>query len=286
MNIFYIGSAGALSLIPFKKLLLSSHTIAAVGIYKPVVFNSKIIALENESLALAANQENIPVIDLSLTVDDVLQQCSKYPLDVIFMSCYSKRLADEIINFSSLGCYNMHPSLLPRYRGPEPIFWQMQQAADMGVSWHKVIADFDAGDIVSSEKVLLDDGDEYQAISMQLANAGANLLPALLQALDSDKLMTKAQETALASYYPYPQEKDFIVDTQFSAKHLYNFMCATQKFSQPYRCDVGKIHYKLSRALDYDNSTSLDAVEVQADKLFIPCYEGVLIASYTDKMPL
>ncbi|NOQ90826.1 MAG: hypothetical protein GQ549_07755, partial [Gammaproteobacteria bacterium] len=279
-------SAGALSLIPFKKLLSSEHTIAAVGIYKPLVFNSKIIALENESLALAARQKNIPVIDLSLAVDDVLQQCSKYTVDVTLMSCYSKRLADEIINFSPLGCYNMHPSLLPRYRGPEPVFWQMQQGADMGVSWHKVIADFDAGDIVGSKAVLLDDGDEYQAISLQLANAGANLLSALLAELSGDKVTAIAQEAALASYYPYPQEKDFMLDTRRSAQQLYNFMCATQIFSQPYRCDVGKTRFNLVRALDYDNNAELDVVEVQADKLFIPCSEGVLIASYTDKIPL
>jgi len=81
-------------------------------------------------------------------------------------------------------------------------------------------------------------------------------------------------------------EKDFMVDTRNSAQQLYNFMCATQKFSQRYRYDVGKTSYKLSRALDYDNNASLEGVEVQSDTLFIPCSEGVLIASYTDKIPL
>ena len=165
MNIFYIGSAGALSLIPFRQLLSCGHNITAVGIYKPIVYNTKIIALENESLALAANERNIPVIDLSAAVDVVLSQCTKYAVDLTLMSCYSKRLPDVIINFSHFGCYNMHPSLLPAYRGPEPIFWQMRQAADMGVSWHEVIADLDAGAIVARKKVFLDDGESYGEIT-------------------------------------------------------------------------------------------------------------------------
>jgi len=56
MNILYIGSSAALSLIPFKKLLSTTHSIVAAGIYKPLVFEQKIIALENESLALSARQ--------------------------------------------------------------------------------------------------------------------------------------------------------------------------------------------------------------------------------------
>jgi methionyl-tRNA formyltransferase len=290
MNIFYIGSAGALSLIPFRQLLSCGHNITAVGIYKPIVYkpivyNTKIIALENESLALAASERNIPVIDLSAAVDDVLRQCTKYAVDLTLMSCYSKRLPDAIIAFSPLGCYNMHPSLLPAYRGPEPIFWQMRRAADMGVSWHEVIGDLDAGDIVASKKVFLDDGESYGEISLSLATAAASLLSTLLAEVKAGSVISAVQDPALASYFSYPQQADFIVDTRYSAQQLYNFMCATQAFSQLYRCETGAYRYNLIRALDYDNNASLDIVEVQGDRLFIPCSEGVLIASYTDKIP-
>ena len=64
MNILYIGSSAALSLIPFKKLLASANSISAVGVYKPLIFEHKVIALENESSALSAQLHAIPVIDL------------------------------------------------------------------------------------------------------------------------------------------------------------------------------------------------------------------------------
>jgi methionyl-tRNA formyltransferase len=100
MNILYIGSSGALSLVPFKKLLSTDHTITAVGIYKPVAFNGKVIAVENESLALAANQRNLPLLDLSQPIDFLLEQCQKLSIDIILMSCYGKRLPEAIINLA------------------------------------------------------------------------------------------------------------------------------------------------------------------------------------------
>ncbi len=125
MNILYIGSSGALSLVPFKKLLASDYSVSAVGVYRPLMIEQKIIALENESLALSAQQLQIPVIDFSQPLDDLIEQLNCLKIDLILMSCYSRRLPEKIINLAAVGCFNMHPSLLPRYRGPEPVFWQM-----------------------------------------------------------------------------------------------------------------------------------------------------------------
>ena len=281
MNILYIGSSGALSLLPFKKLLSTSHTISAKGVYKPIEFKSKIIALENESLALAANQNDIPLIDLSLPIDQVINRCEQLSIDLIFMSCYSKRLPDELINLPALGCFNMHPSLLPKHRGSEPVFWQMQQSSDMGVSWHRVVNDFDAGDIVAQKKVHLTDGDSYAEINHCLANTGATLVPLLLEDIVAHRLVDTPQDSSLASYESYPTAQDFIVDTAWSAQHAYNFMRATETYGQPYMCHLGNARYLLDKAVDYDNNDSIQSVEVQGDRLYIPCNEGVLMATFT-----
>ncbi|NOQ69676.1 MAG: hypothetical protein GQ573_06195, partial [Gammaproteobacteria bacterium] len=189
---------------------------------------------------------------------DVIEQCSKYFIDVILMSCYSKRLPEEIINLATKGCFNMHPSLLPRYRGPEPIFWQMKDASDIGVSWHKVVDEFDAGDIVAQQKLTLDDGAEYSEISLQLAETGAELLMVLLSELSANKLSATVQNSELASYYPYPDKHDFVIDTSSTAQHAYNFMRATHAFGQAYYCPFGDFHYLLDKALGFDNNVYLE----------------------------
>ncbi len=111
-------------------------------------------------------------------------------------------------------------------------------------------------------------------------------MPALLTDLSSGSVAQTPQQQDMASYYPYPEQNDFIIDTQQSARQLFNFMSATQIFAQPYLCDHGLYRYTLEKVLDYDNNARLETVEVQADSLYIPCNDGVLIASYTDKIRL
>ncbi|NOQ89016.1 MAG: hypothetical protein GQ550_08845 [Gammaproteobacteria bacterium] len=284
MNILYIGSSGALSLSPFYKLLSSAYSVVAVAVYKPIQFQNKIIALENESLALAATKAEIPVIDLSQALPELIEQISDLSIDLIVMSCYSRRLPDAIINLAVKGCYNMHPSLLPRYRGPEPIFWQMKYADKTGVSWHKVIHELDAGDIVLQKEVFLDDGLNYSEISLVLAETGAELMLKLLSDIVLDRQTLTSQNADNASYYRYPESSDFVIDTRYSAQQIYNFMCATQAFSRPYLFHSGNYQFYLETALDYDNNRCLETVEIQGNRLYIPCNEGVLIAGYTDKI--
>jgi len=284
MNILYIGSSGALSLIPFKKLLFSEHKIAAVGIYKPILFKDKIIAVENESLALAAKQAGLPVIDLSQNISDIVSLCSAFDIDLTLMSCYSKRLPDELIQLADKGCYNLHPSLLPAYRGPEPIFWQMKHGSEMGVSWHQVISDFDAGDLAAQKKVFIDDGLTHAEISLLLAEAGAKLLPELLPQISTSELRCKVQDKEQLSYFPYPQPSDFFIDTSCDAQQNYNFMRATQAFGLTYRYQYDDSLFYLTEAIDYDNNQTLESPEVQSGRIYIPCDGGVLIAAYTDKM--
>jgi len=284
MNILYIGSSTALSLIPFKKLLSTGHSIAAVGVDNPLIFDHKIIALENESLALCAQQHAVPIIDFSQTEENLVNQLTCLNIDLILMSCYSRRLPESIINLAKAGCFNMHPSLLPRYRGPEPIFWQIKHASDMGVSWHLVTDELDAGDIVKQQKINLHEGLSFAEINRILAEIGAELMLAMLADLAKQKLMKTKQDQALASYFPYPQKDDFTVDTSWSAQRAYNFMRATQVFGHVYHCQTGQHHFLLEQALDYDNNAMLTDVDVQANRLYIPFNEGVLIATYTGKL--
>lgn len=284
MNIFYIGSSGSLSLLPFNRLLESEHRIIAVGLFKPLRLENRIIALENDSLLLAAQQQNIPVIDLSENHTRIRGNLSNTTVDVIIMSCYSHRLSDEIIKIAGKGCYNMHPSLLPAYRGPEPVFWQMRESAVTGVSWHKVIQELDAGDIVAQQNVSLGDGISYEEICEQLAKAGAELLIKILSDIKASNLSCSKQQQELASYLPYPQLQDFIIDTSWSAQHAFNFMRATSTFGNAYQCRVNNTVYLLDTAIDYTNDSRPDEIRVQGDTVYIPCDDGILIASFTDKM--
>ncbi len=286
MKILYIGSSGELSLVPFKALLSSGYHIVAVGVDNPIVFQQKIITLENEPLSLAAGEHEIPLINLALPVAEVIQQCRDYAVDIILMACYGKRLPTVFINFPAQGCFNLHPSLLPVFRGPEPVFWQMKAATRTGVSWHKVVHDFDAGDIVAQQVVSLDDGMDYQQINLLLGKAGAEQILRFLPGINNALQPVVKQSAEQASYYPYPQQQDFVVERQWTARHAYNFMCATDKFGQLYHCQYGGYSYLLGQAVAYEGQTDVEEIRVGNGKVIIPCKQSVLIATYAGRIPL
>ncbi len=82
----------------------------------------------------------------------------------------------------------MHPSLLPKYRGAEPIFWQMKAADDVGVSWYDV--DLDSGAIVAQQNIFLDDGMNYSEITSLAATKGADLMIGFLIKLINNELVS------------------------------------------------------------------------------------------------
>ena len=178
----------------------------------------------------------------------------------------------------------MHPSLLPSYRGPEPVFWQMRDAAQMGVSWHQVSTEFDAGDIALQQEVSIADGTSYSTICRLLATAGAQMLTELLSALSANKLLMKPQDAELASYHSWPGKADFVIDTDWSAQHASNFIRATEAFGQPYSCRIGDFYYQFDRLESCENELSMESARVTGDSLYIPCKVGVLIVHYTGKI--
>ena len=178
----------------------------------------------------------------------------------------------------------MHPSLLPGFRGPEPIFWQMKLASDTGVSWHRVTSELDAGEIVAQSRVVLDEGASYDEICQALASKGAELMLTLLSEIEHGTLHGRLQSESQASYYPYPSADDFSLDTRWSAEHAFNFMSATQKFNELYRCETAGYCFYLKHAIDYDNNRTLETAEIEGDRVYIPFKEGVLTATYADKI--
>ena len=105
-----------------------------------------------------------------------------------------------------------------------------------------------------------------------------------LTKLSNNKLIGIKQNNEFASYQSYPCEKDFEIDAKWSAQQTYNFMKATEAFGYRYRCQIASQTYLLDKALDYDNNDSLLDAKVKADRLYLPCNEGVLIASFTGKL--
>lgn len=80
--------------------------------------------------------------------------------DVIFSFYYRHMLSDEILSLAPQGGFNLHGSLLPRYRGRAPVNWALVNGeTETGATLHKMVKRPDAGDIVGQQKVTIADSD-------------------------------------------------------------------------------------------------------------------------------
>ncbi len=219
-NIVYIGSQGVLSNIPLRVLLQSGVSVKAIALLSetrhilesaPQSFTDIKVG-DDESLSSSASQleiseqYQIPVIELSDQLQQSVDVLQSVPVDVILMSCFPKRLPAEIYQLPKFGCYNLHPSVLPAYRGPSPVHWQCaHKVSESGVTVHQVNAGFDEGDIAIQKKIKLRYCVNKVELAYKLALLGGEAFVTLLEAIDSNTLELIPQSEAEASYYGFPE---------------------------------------------------------------------------------
>ena len=169
--------------------------------------------------------------------------------DVACVACFDRLIPPALLALPRHGFLNVHPSLLPAFRGPEPIFWQVRQGVNpVGVTVHWMDAGLDTGDIAAQTAVELTDGLSVEQAERLCAGAGGDLLAAVLADLAGGRAARRAQPAG-GSYQPAPGEADFAFDTGWSARRAFNFMRGTAGWGLPYRVTGPGGSWLLTRAL-------------------------------------
>lgn len=134
--------------------------------------------------------------------------------DALLSFFWPKKIPAEILERMPLGAFGTHPSLLPRHRGPDPIFWTLVEGdKETGVSLHRLEPEYDTGAIVEVRSIPVDP----KFHSMQLARALDRLaLPMLIDAakrlVRGERLEGTPQDDSLATLAPTPTNWDFSID--------------------------------------------------------------------------
>jgi len=279
MNILYIGSAGPLSLIPLQALINSKYAICAVAADKDN--NGEFNVINSGSIQSLAFDNSIPLIKLNEKLTDVVLQISSYQPDIILVSCYSRLVPQSILSLAKTGSFNLHPSLLPKFRGPTPLFWQFHEGiSDFGITLHRMNAKFDTGNILSQKKVEMHEGiNKYDATTL-LANAGSNLILGFLNDVSNNNTHEVVQDNALSSYQSYPTENDYNVSTMWTAKRIYNFINAYKGNGATFLCEINKQKIKLLDAYSYQEESydnmNREEVLLQGDVIKFACQTGYI----------
>src|SRR6516225_3913232 len=132
--------------------------------------------------------------------------------DLIFTTGFSWKFPPELLNLPRLGSVNAHPSLLPRYRGPNPLYWHfINEETHGGLTMHRMDADFDTGPILVQRAFEIAPDDDIDSFFPKLLEVGGPMIPEMLQAVAAGEPGTP-QPIEGASYAPLCTEADRWLD--------------------------------------------------------------------------
>ncbi|HGN0867012.1 bifunctional UDP-4-amino-4-deoxy-L-arabinose formyltransferase/UDP-glucuronic acid oxidase ArnA [Providencia sp. PROV188] len=198
--------------------------------------------------------------------------------DVIFSFYYRDMLSEELLALAPKGAFNLHGSLLPKYRGRAPINWALLNGeSETGVTLHKMVAKADAGDIVAQEKVAITDTDTALTLHAKVREAAEVLLDKTLPLIEAGSYKTVAQDESQASYFGRRCADDGQIDWSRSAKEI---SCLIRAVTEPYPgaftyLGARKMIVWRARVLD-DNQGKAAGTVLSSDPLRIACGQGAL----------
>lgn len=199
------------SLITLKALYNANLPVTAV-ITKPDAPRGRGGKMTEPAVKTFAREHNITVWQPA-KLKDVANSIKQLNNPVGVLVSYGKIIPQSIIDLFSPGIINVHPSLLPKYRGPSPIEAAMTNLdTETGVSIMQLDADMDAGPIYHQEKITLTGHESRTELYNQLFVLGSEKLIELLPRVVSGDLQPVEQNHAEATYCTLLSKKDALLD--------------------------------------------------------------------------
>ena len=141
--------------------------------------------------------------------------------DAIIVAAYGKLLPKPVLDLPSFGCLNIHPSLLPRHRGPSPVATSILNGDLVtGVTIMLLDEGMDTGPLIAQHEFFLKGDETAQGLTTALFELGGELLKESLPQWQSGKLLSEAQNESLASVSRKFERADGLVDWSSSAVEL------------------------------------------------------------------
>jgi len=186
--------------------------------YLPVIYFKRFILFlvgkksNFDTVANLARQNGIPVYisgDINnLETENFLK---KVKPDLIVSYYFDQIIKENIFSLSQIASINVHPAILPDYRGPFPAFWALKnREEEVGFTVHYIDSKLDTGDIICQEKFAVPKNcDSVLGVDYEIFRRGALRLPVILKKIENKSIVGESQ-AGRGHYYSYPDKAQII----------------------------------------------------------------------------
>jgi methionyl-tRNA formyltransferase len=261
-----------------KELVAHGHEIAAVytRVAKPAGRGMK---LQPSPVEQEARRLDIPVLTpTTLKTADALEAFRAFEADAAVVVAYGMILPQAILDAPKLGCFNLHGSLLPRWRGAAPINRAiMADDAESGVMVMKMDIGLDTGDVAMAERLAITDAMTAADLHDALAPLGADLMVRAIGALERGKLQLTQQSDQGVTYAAKIDKAEARIDWHRPARAVLRHIHGLSPFPGAW-CEMPiegePVRIKILRC-ELTNGSGA-AGELLDDHLSIACGDGAI----------
>jgi methionyl-tRNA formyltransferase len=279
MKLVLFGAGGETPAAALRALLQRHHVQAVVRPFthsrwmaKTLLPLARLMKLRRDDpFEQEARRAGIPILFARSGNDPVLhKQLAKLDPELICIATFPWLLGESIFALPPNGSVNVHASLLPRHRGPNPYFWvYYHDDARTGVSVHRVTGSADAGAILMQSDFPVHRGMSIGEMHAQNARLGAALLADVADRMETKALQEAPQNAALVTYAPRVKTGSRMIPfPEWPAERVWHVMSGLlPHFHEPVVCN--------GQTLLYDRVTGYERAESQREPGSVVCHKDM-----------
>lgn len=206
----------------FNAIIQSHHQIEAC-VAPPDRPKDRGMKIKDSPVKESALNAGIPLLQPdSVKKTEFIDQVKAYQADAFVVIAYGQILSQEILNIPPLGAFNVHGSLLPKYRGAAPINWAvMNKEGETGISVIKMNAKMDAGDIIGSLKFPITKNDTAGIIRTRMMEQGPAFLIGILDQISANQYTQVVQDENQVTFAPKLDKNTGLINWSTSAVNIH-----------------------------------------------------------------
>lgn len=268
----------------FLKALLASEQVAGV-VTMPDKQRGRGHKVQPPEVKIVAQENNIPVFQPEKFNDDDIKQLESLKPDVGVVVSYGKLIPQRIFTIPSYGCFNVHFSLLPKYRGAAPMQWALINGETItGVTTFWLEETLDSGPILIQKTIPIDAKDDAPALEQKLTDLGITAVKETLECISAGTCTGKIQKGA-PTYAPILKKEMGKIDWSLPSERIVNLIRGTKSWPGAYsKIESGAlsgvtIKFLSARVFDQDTTAAPGEIKeiVKGKGFVVSCGKGAVL---------
>lgn len=262
--------------IPSLRILLNSHHTVTAVVTTPDKERGRGQKVTFTPVKEFALQNNIEVLQPDTLKDENFIRALKEINADLFIIVAFRILPVQIYTLPSKGSFNLHGSLLPKYRGAAPIQWAIINGEkETGVTTFFLEEKVDTGNIILQEKLILNDDDNFGTVHDKMSELGALVVLRTVNMIEEGKIKLKQQENSLATPAPKITKETARINWDKPAAEIHNLVRGLSPYPGAYFTHNQK-QIKVYKSAVVQHNLAPGEIYQTKTELIVGCGKGAL----------